>query len=63
MPVKEGWKKFDSPIHQTDMNHLLFRLFDANEHKSEEAVQVGLGTIHAVNNAVQSMMPDYCSVM
>ena len=63
LPVKEGWKKHDTPIQQTDMNHLIFKLIFANEHKVEEAAQVGLGTIHAVNNAVESMMGDYCSVM
>lgn len=45
------------------MNHMIFKLIGANEHKAEEAKTVGLGTVHAVESAVTSVLPSYCTVM
>lgn len=45
------------------MNHMIFKLIMANEHKAAEASEVGLGSIHAVTNAVTSIMPTYCTIM
>lgn len=45
------------------MNHMIFKLVEANEHKAAEAGEVGLGTVHAVTSAVTSMLPEICTVM
>ncbi len=47
------------------MNKTLFKLIAANEHKGEEAVDIGLGTIKAIEAAIGSLlkMPSLCSVM
>ena len=45
------------------MNHLIYNLIMANEHKATEAVEVGLGTVHAVTTAVNSILPSYCNIM
>jgi hypothetical protein len=45
------------------MNYLIFNLIKANDEKVKEAEQVGLGTIHAVTAAVESVMPSFCSIM
>jgi hypothetical protein len=63
LPFNEGWRAPTKPITQTDMNHLIFSLVKANEHKAEEATQVGLGTVHAVTAAVTSILPTYCTIM
>lgn len=51
------------PLTQTKMNHLIFSLIAANEHKAAEAADVGLGTVHAVTSAVSSFMPSMCTIM
>ncbi|KAH7323887.1 Chloroperoxidase [Rhexocercosporidium sp. MPI-PUGE-AT-0058] len=63
LPFKEGWRPLDQPLTQTQMNHLIFSLTTANEHKAAEATEVGLGTVQAVTSAVTSIMPSYCNVM
>jgi len=63
IPVKEGWKRSETPITQSDMNHMIFSLVAANEHKAKEAADMGLGTLHAVESAVTSILPSYCSIM
>jgi hypothetical protein len=45
------------------MNHLIFSLISANEHKAAEAAEVGLGTVHAVTTVVTSVLPSYCTIM
>lgn len=50
-------------VTQADMNHMIFRLIQANEYKAAEATEVGLGTVHAVENAVASFLPLFCTVM
>jgi len=63
LPYKEGWRPSERPITQMDMNHMIFSLIKANEHRGEEAAEVGLGTIHAVTAAVHSLLPTFCTVM
>lgn len=40
-----------------DLNHLIFRLIEANEHKMEETRLVGLGTMAEVLHAVERIHP------
>jgi hypothetical protein len=63
LPYEEGWRPAAQPITLKDMSHLVFNLIEANEHKSAEAVEIGLGTVHAVHNAVTSFLPSYCVIM
>ncbi|KUJ06331.1 Cloroperoxidase [Mollisia scopiformis] len=63
VPYKEGWRRLDKPLTQMDMNHIIFALIKENEHKAAEASDVGLGTVHAVSNAVTSILPSFCSIM
>jgi len=63
LPFKEGWRPMDQPLTQSHMNHLIFSLIAANEHKAAEAADVGLGTVHAVTSAVTSIMPSFCAIM
>jgi len=63
LPFNEGWRPNERPVTQSYMNHLIFKLIMANEHKGAEASEVGLGSIHAVTNAVTSIMPTYCTIM
>jgi hypothetical protein len=63
VPYKEGWRPLEKPLTQTNMNHLIFSLIKANEHKAAEASEVGLGTVHAVTNAVTSILPSFCTIM
>lgn len=51
------------PLTQSQMNHLIFRLIKANTHKATEAEEVGLGTVHAVENVVTSILQSYCTIM
>lgn len=66
LPYKEGWRP-PKTLNQDMMNHVIFKLIEANEHKQEEAETVGLGTVHALTAAVTSLTklpnPSYCSVM
>ena len=63
VPFKEGWRKSEKEITQGDMNHMIFKLIEANEHKGAEAKDVGFGTVHAVTSAVTSLLPTYCTIM
>jgi hypothetical protein len=63
LPYEEGWRPAAQPVTQKDMNHLIFNLIEANEHKLAEASEIGLGTVHAVQNAVTSLLPSYCVIM
>ena len=47
------------------MNKTLFKLLAANDHKGEEAVDIGLGTVKVMEAAIGSLlkMPSLCSVM
>jgi hypothetical protein len=49
------------------MNKVIFNLISANEHKSAEAVQAGVGTVAALRSVVGSFvegwMPGGCQVM
>ncbi|TVY82939.1 putative sterigmatocystin biosynthesis peroxidase, partial [Lachnellula suecica] len=63
LPFKEGWRPRDEPVTHGDMNHMIFKLIEANEHKAAEAKDVGLGTVHAVESAVTSILPSFCSIM
>ncbi|KAH8679681.1 Chloroperoxidase [Tricladium varicosporioides] len=63
IPFNEGWRPSETPVTQGDMNHMIFSLIMANEHKADEAKAVGLGTVHAVSAAVTSILPTYCTIM
>jgi hypothetical protein len=63
LPYKEGWRKSEKPVTQSDMNHMIFSLIMANEHKATEAAEVGLGTVHAVATVMTSILPSYCTIM
>jgi len=63
LPYKEGWRPSTEAITQSDMNHLIFSLIKANKHKAAEASDVGLGTAHAISEAVASMLPSHCVLM
>jgi hypothetical protein len=63
LPSEDGWKKSDRIIKQADLSHLIMNLIAANEHKTTEAADVGLGTVTAVTNAVQAHLPSYCTIM
>jgi hypothetical protein len=63
VPFKEGWRKSEKEVTQLDMNHLIFKLVEANEHKAAEAKDVGFGTVHAVTTAVTGLLPTYCTIM
>jgi len=63
LPYKEGWRRIEKPLTQSDMNYIIFKLFEFNEAKTIEANEVGLGTVFAVKNAVENLMPAYCTVM
>jgi hypothetical protein len=63
LPYEEGWRPAAQPITQKDIIHSIFNLIQANEHKSAEASEVGLGTVHAVQNAITSLLPSYCVIM
>jgi hypothetical protein len=63
LPYQEGWRPPAQPITLQDLNHPIFNLIQANEHKSAEASEVGLGTVHAVQNAVTSLLPSCCVIM
>ncbi|KAE9366611.1 Cloroperoxidase [Stipitochalara longipes BDJ] len=63
VPFKEGWRRSEKPVTQGDMNHMIFRLIEENEHKAAEAKDVGFGTVQAVQNAVTSLLPTHCNIM
>jgi hypothetical protein len=63
LPYEEGWRPAAHPITAIDLTDSVFKLIHANEHKSAEASEVGLGTVHAVQNAVTSILPTYCVIM
>ena len=63
LPYEEGWRPATQPITPKDLLHLMIHLLHANEHKSAEAEEVGLGTVHAVQNAITSLLPSYCVIM
>ena len=47
------------------MNKTISKLIAANEHKGEEALEVGMGTIQALEMVIGNFikMPSMCSVM
>lgn len=63
VPFKEGWRRSEKPITQGDMNHMILKLIEENEHKVAEAKDVGFGTVQAVQNAVTSLLPTHCNIM
>jgi hypothetical protein len=63
LPYEEGWRSTAQPITLKDLNHLIFNLIQVNKHKSAEASEVGLETVHAVQNAVTSLLSSYCVIM
>jgi hypothetical protein len=62
-PYQEGWRPPAQPITLQDLNHPILNLIQANEHKSAEASEVGLGTVEAVQNAFTSLLPSCCVIM
>jgi hypothetical protein len=63
LPYQEGWRPGAHPIVQKDVTHSIFSLIHENKHKAVEALEVGLGTVHAVESAVTSILPTYCVIM
>ena len=66
MPYADGWRPPAKTIDQGKMNTTIAKLVAANEHKGEEAVEVGMGSIKALEAAIGSIlkMPQsMCSVM
>jgi len=66
IPYAEGWRP-PAKLDQTMMNHAIFKLIEENPHKAEEAETVGLGTFHALEAAILSLIkvpsPSMCVVM
>jgi len=63
LPYEEGWRPPAQPITPKELKHLIISLIHANEHKSAEASEVGLGTVHALQNAITSLLPSNCVIM
>ncbi|KAH8756405.1 hypothetical protein F5882DRAFT_444622 [Hyaloscypha sp. PMI_1271] len=63
VPFKEGWRRSEKPITQGDMNHMIFKLIEENDHEAAEAKDVGFGTVQAVQDAVTGLLPTHCSIM
>ena len=45
------------------MNHMLYGLYMANEHKGAEAVGMGFGTVQAMTGAMASAIGSHCTIM
>jgi hypothetical protein len=47
------------------MNKVISHLISAHEHKGEEAIQVGVGTVEALKTVVTSFVkvPSACTIM
>jgi len=45
------------------MNYMIFQIYKYNKIKPEEATDVGLGTVSAVQSALENLLPHYCSIM
>ena len=56
-PWKEGWRPPANVIDQGVMNKTIFDLMAANEHKAEEAIIAGVGTVEALKKVIGSLMP------
>jgi hypothetical protein len=65
LPYAEGWRKPTHTIDQPLMNKVIFNLISTNEHKGEEALQAGVGTVTALKTVVQSFIkvPSVCTIM
>jgi hypothetical protein len=57
IPYVEGWRPYSRAITQMDLNHLMFQLIKANEHKMEEARLAGVETVDEVLEAVTKIHP------
>lgn len=64
-PFAEGWRTPEHPIDQPLMNKTIFSLISANEHKGQEALQAGVGTVSGLTAVVQSFIkvPSACNIM
>jgi len=63
LPYNEGWRPIDTAIKQSDINHMIFGLIEANEHKETEAVDISVATMFALRTVVRNILPSYCSIM
>jgi hypothetical protein len=64
-PYAEGWRTPKQPIDQALMNKTISHLIGGNEHKGQEAIMVGVGTIEALKTVVTSFVkvPSACTIM
>jgi len=64
-PYAEGWRAPQHSIDQSLMNKTIFNLISANEHKGQEAIQAGVGTVTALKAVVGSFtkVPSMCTIM
>jgi len=65
LPYKEGWRPPTQEVSQMLMNKTIYNLIAANEHKGEEAITAGVGTIQVMKNVVESFIkvPSNCNIM
>jgi hypothetical protein len=63
LPYNEGWRPIDTAIKQSDINHMIFGLIEANEHKETEAVDISVATMFALRTVVRNILPSYCTIM
>jgi len=65
LPYAEGWRAPKQPIDQTLMNKTISHLVGTHEHKGEEAIQAGVGTVEALKTVVMSFVkvPSACTIM
>jgi hypothetical protein len=63
LPYNEGWRPIDTSIKQFDINHTIFCLIEANEHKETEAVDISVATMFALRTVVRNIIPSYCTIM
>ena len=55
-PWKEGWRPPADVIDQGVMSKTIFDLMAANEHKAEEAMIAGVGTVEALKKVIGSLV-------
>lgn len=65
LPYKEGWRPPTQEVSQPVMSKAIFNLIAANEHKGEEAITAGVGTIQVMKTVVESFIkvPSNCNIM
>jgi len=65
LPYNEGWRP-PSSFNKSNLSKTMAKLVEENEHKSEEAVTVGLGTYEILRSAVVNLSKEaggHCTIM